>query len=107
MTFRLPAAAFLLVCVAPVPLAQAGSYPTDVPALGYSASNMDRSFDPRQDFYHYAAGDWLRKTGIPATDPDVGGFSLLAHNLNDQLLKIIRGAADDPADKRRPTASMC
>jgi putative endopeptidase len=80
--------------------AVAGSFLTDVPSLGYSPQNMDRTVSPREDFYHYAAGNWLRKTGIPATDPDVGGFSLLAHNLNDQLLKIIRGAADAPADKR-------
>jgi hypothetical protein len=100
MTLRLRSAAMVIVCAAQAPLAQAGSFLTDVAALGYSASNMDRSVDPRQDFHRYAAGNWLKKTEIPATDPDVGGFSLLAHNLNDQLLKIIRGAADAPADKR-------
>ena len=100
MTLCLRSAAVLFACAAQAPLAQAGSFLTDVPALGYSASNMDRSVDPRQDFHRYAAGNWLKKTEIPATDPDVGGFSLLAHNLNDQLLKIIRGAADAPADKR-------
>jgi hypothetical protein len=39
----------------------AGSFPIDVPALGYSAQNMDRTVSPREDFYHYAAGNWLKK----------------------------------------------
>ncbi len=82
------------------PVVHAGSFLTDVPALGYSQRNMDRTVDPRHDFFRYAAGNWLRKTEIPATDPDVGGFSLLAHNLNDRLLKIVRDAADAPADSR-------
>ena len=78
----------------------AGRYATDVPALGYSASNMDRSVDPRQDFYRYAVGGWMKKTAIPASDPDTGGFRLLFHNLNDQLLKLIRDAAQAPAGQR-------
>jgi putative endopeptidase len=80
----------------------AGSFPTDVPALGYSAQNMDRTVNPRQDFYRYAAGNWLKKTEIPASDPDIGGFRLLFHNLNDQLLKLVREAAAVPVDKRDP-----
>ncbi|WP_374335975.1 M13 family metallopeptidase [Methyloversatilis sp.] len=81
-------------------VAAAGSFPADVPALGYSPANMDRTADPRKDFYRYAAGNWLRKTDIPATDPDVGGFSLLAHNLNGQLLGLVRAAAAAPDDRR-------
>jgi putative endopeptidase len=75
------------------PPAKAGSFPTDVPALGYSPQNMDRMVDPRQDFYRYAAGNWLKKTEIAPSDPDVGGFTLLAHNLDQQLLTLIKDAA--------------
>jgi putative endopeptidase len=78
----------------------AGSFPTDVPSLGYSPQNMDRTVSPRQDFLRYASGNWLRKTAIAPSDPDVGGFRLLAHNLNDQLLGLIRTAANPPADAR-------
>jgi hypothetical protein len=75
------------------PLAQAGGFLSDVPSLGYSPQNMDRSVDPRQDFYRYAAGNWLKKTEIAASDPDVGGFTLLARNLDKQLLALIKEAA--------------
>ncbi len=74
-------------------LAQAGSFFTDVPSLGYSPQNMDRTVDPRQDFYRYAAGNWLKQTEIAPSDPDVGGFTLLAHNLEKQLLTLVKNAA--------------
>lgn len=73
--------------------AQAESSLIDAPSLGYSPQNMDRTVDPRQDFYRYAAGNWLKKTEIAPSDPDVGGFTLLAHNLDKQLLKLIKDAA--------------
>lgn len=96
------AAGLFSMAVLFVHTATAGSFPTDVPALGYSPANMDRQVDPRRDFYRYAAGSWLRRTEIPASDPDIGGFRLLFHTLNDQLLKLIRASADAPADARDP-----
>jgi predicted metalloendopeptidase len=80
--------------------AQAGTFPTDVPSLGYSSQNMDRTVDPRKDFLRYAAGTWLEKTEIAPTDPDVGGFRLLFHNLSDQLVGLVRKAAEAPAENR-------
>jgi len=61
--------------------------------LGYSPLKMDRSADPRQDFYRYAAGQWLQQTEIPASDPDIGSFSLLGHQLDQKLLSLIEETA--------------
>lgn len=36
--------------------AWAGQALSDVPPWGYSPQNMDRSVDPRQDFYRFATG---------------------------------------------------
>lgn len=71
--------------------------PPASPALGYSPANMDKRISPRQDFYRHAAGNWLKRTDIPPSDPDVGGFTELAANLDRQLLKIIQDAAAAPA----------
>lgn len=90
---RLFLASACLACAVFSGPASAGSYPGDVPSLGYSPQNMDRSVDPRQDFYRYAAGQWLRRTEIGPSDADVGGFTLLAQQLDRQLLGLIQDAA--------------
>jgi putative endopeptidase len=82
------------------PKALSGTSPSDVPPLGYSPQNMDRSVDPRQDFYRFAAGRWLDRTSIAPSDPDVGGFTLLAHQLDAQLLGLIKDAASDRGDAK-------
>jgi putative endopeptidase len=73
--------------------AHAGTVPTDVPTLGYSPQSMDRTSDPRQDFYRYAAGNWLRQIEIAPSDADAGSFTLLAHQLDRQLLTLIQQSA--------------
>jgi putative endopeptidase len=95
MTLR-PNAALLLSALILAPLSHAGSFPDDVTALGYAASKMDTTVSPRQDFYGYAAGKWMKQTEIPASEPDVSGFSLLETNLDNKLLTIIHQAAAAP-----------
>jgi len=61
--------------------------------LGYSPANMDKRVSPRQDFYRYAVGNWLDRTGIPASEPDIGAFNQIEINLDRQVLKLIKDAA--------------
>jgi putative endopeptidase len=65
----------------------------DAPALGYSSANMDKRVSPRKDFYRYAAGHWLDLAAIPASEPEVSGFTELSVNLDRQLLKLIKESA--------------
>ena len=73
--------------------AQSSARPAGELELGYSQLKMDRSVDPRQDFYQYAAGKWLQQTEIPASDPDIGSFALLGRHLDRQLLALAQQAA--------------
>jgi len=93
---RLQLASALLVLALAGQEAWSGTSPADVPSLGYSPDNMDRSVDPRQDFYRYAAGKWLERTEIAPSNTDVGGFTLLAEQLDKQLLALIQQAAATP-----------
>jgi len=65
----------------------------DSPALGFSPANMDRSTDPRRDFYRYAAGGWLDRAVIPPSEKQASQFADLAAGIDRQLLAIIREAA--------------
>lgn len=92
MTIRMIAAALAAGYLLSLP-AVAGSFPDDIPALSYSPANMDKSVSPRNDFYRYATGNWLKKAAIPSSESAVGGFTVVAHNLDKQLLTLIKDAA--------------
>lgn len=79
--------------------------PTDAAntqVLGYSPRHMDRKADPRQDFYRYANGRWLDAIAIPGTSGDIGGFSLLKEQIDNQLFAIVREAARSKAPAGTP-----
>ncbi len=86
-----------LLVLAPSPQAQPAA-----PELGYSAAHMDRSISPRKDFYRYANGAWLRRTQIPPSEADVGGFTQLAANLDQKLSALIHEAAASKALQGSP-----
>ena len=62
--------------------------------LGFSIVNMDPSADPAQDFYRFAAGGWLDRATIPSTESQVNGFIGLYRRVNEQILALLRSAAD-------------
>ncbi|MDD0840078.1 M13 family metallopeptidase [Curvibacter sp. HBC61] len=74
--------------------------------LGYSPLHMDRSVDPRQDFYRYANGQWLRQLRIPDAEPEVGGFSMLANQLDAQLRQLAVQASQGHAPQGSPSQQV-
>ena len=87
----------VLLALAPVTWAK-----TAAPSLGYSMGNMDKSVSPRKDFFRYANGAWLKRTQIPASEADVGGFTQLAANLDQKLSALIHEAAASKAPPGSP-----
>jgi putative endopeptidase len=64
------------------------------PAL--SASNMDTTVKPGDDFYKFANGNWLKNNPIPAEYSRYGAFEVLEEENYTQLKTIL---ADASADK--------
>jgi hypothetical protein len=57
----------------------------DAPAKtvhGIVVANIDRSVQPGDDFFHYANGEWIKKTVIPPDRAGVGVFTALADLTN-------------------------
>jgi len=74
MTFTLRslprnAVAFALFAFFPL---TAYSQQASAPPYGIVAADMDRSVKPGDDFYHYANGEWIKRTQIP---PGTGYFA--------------------------------
>lgn len=69
--------------------------------LTFSVENMDRNVDPRQDFYHFAAGGWLDRVQRPADQASYSFPVIQGRKLNDQLKAVIAQAeADAPTAQK-------
>ena len=65
-------------------------------SIGFSLANMDQSADPREDFYQYAVGGWLRSNPVPPDKSRWGSFNEL-YDRNLILLKSILEEATEDA----------
>ena len=76
--------------------------------LSFSVSNMDRSADPRRDFYRYAAGAWLDRIERPSRLASLGVFDFMLEHLKAQLGEITEkaAAAAASAPKGSPTQQV-
>jgi putative endopeptidase len=55
---------------------------------GFCLKSMDQEQDPKNDFYHYANGIWLRDNPVPSTESAWGSF-LVLRDQNEAILKSI------------------
>lgn len=64
---------------------------------GIQVQNMDRSVNPGNDFYHYANGDWIKRTEIPPDRAGIGVFTKLSDLANKRTAAIIEDASKSNA----------
>lgn len=65
-----------------------------VPGIG--VANMDKSVSPKDNFFQFVNGTWLKNTEIPADKTRWGSFDELRQNTDKDALKILNEAANDP-----------
>ncbi|MFZ2989972.1 M13 family metallopeptidase [Ideonella sp.] len=99
-TIHSPIAAAVLI------LSSALAHAAPPEEIGFSVKHMDRSVDPRQDFYAYANGNRLKRLTIPDSEPDIGGFSLLGANLDAQLQQLAVQASQGQAPQGSPAQQV-
>lgn len=56
---------------------------------GIILENMDTSVSPKNDFYNYVNGSWMKNTQIPDDETRWGGFTQLRKDTRQDVLEIV------------------
>ncbi len=67
------------------------------PAATYLATFMDTTVSPREDFFHYAVGKWLKDHPIPAAERSWG----ISHVVQEETYQRLLGLSEEAA-KAKP-----
>ncbi|TPN82217.1 M13 family metallopeptidase [Aquimarina algicola] len=59
---------------------------------GIVLENMDTLVNPKNDFYNYVNGNWMKTTEIPEDRTTWGGFSVLRKSTDANVLEILANA---------------
>lgn len=65
---------------------------------GFKLSNLDTTYTPQEDFYHYAIGGWLKDNPVPADQSIWSGFNELREVTRNQVQSIIDDVSQNPGD---------
>jgi len=61
---------------------------------GIVLANMDTTVSPKEDFYNYVNGSWMKKTKIPDDRTSWGGFGVLRKKTDQDVLAILAKAKE-------------
>lgn len=67
---------------------------TDTEPHGIILSNMDTTVSPKEDFYNYVNGNWMKNNEIPADQTTWGGFTILRKKTDADMLSILAKAKE-------------
>ena len=59
---------------------------------GIVLENMDTSVSPKDDFYNYVNGNWVKNNTIPDDEATWGGFGVLRKTTRQDVLEIIKNS---------------
>jgi putative endopeptidase len=73
---------------------------------GIILENMDTSVDPKQDFYGFVNGNWVKTNTIPDDESRWGGFGVLRKSTRADVLEIIKtskelGKYEEGSDQKK------
>ena len=66
---------------------------------GIVLSNMDTTVDPKEDFYNYVNGNWVKHSKIPDDETRWSGFTILRKETRKDMLNIMENAQKSDAYK--------
>jgi putative endopeptidase len=77
---------------------------------GFDTKDIDRNASPRDDFYQFSNGGWLKRNTLPKTEPRWGTFIKLRfkteHQLRALLLGLLRRKRGAPGSPERMMADF-
>lgn len=62
---------------------------------GIDFDSIDKAVSPKDDFYHYANGNWLKNNPIPGDQSRWGSFDVLADENNKKIRRVVEEVAKD------------
>jgi putative endopeptidase len=73
---------------------------------GIELANMDTSVSPKDDFYNYVNGNWMKNNTIPEEETRWGGFGVLRKATRKDVLDIMKsskefGAYEEGSDQKK------
>lgn len=79
------------VTEAPITTVTPTPVPTEINKTStLDVTNMDKSIDPRTDFYNFVNGNWAKRTAIPSDQVSWGGFNIVAKSTNMDVLELLK-----------------
>lgn len=91
--FLKPVVAFAVIAVAATACKEKTEVAVaDTEPHGIILANMDTTVSPKDDFYNYVNGNWMKNNEIPDDETSWAGFTILRKNTSKDMLNILEKA---------------